>query len=190
MEVEILKRLALMGAVKGQVSLSSTRLGSSIGMSPQTAARRLVHLEKQGYIKRTVTPRAGYPPDRQGRLEAQGGILRLPEDLRGRAGPALQGPRHDRARRGPVLHIAGRLPGTVPEKAGLRALSRHAELTAKRALRPERRRGREHRRLQGRCQDVRRRQVLSRDHRGREGGHHPPGPLELSLEFGGDHRAR
>jgi len=56
MEVEILKRLALMGAVKGQVSLSSTRLGSSIGMSPQTAARRLVHLEKQGYIKRTVTP--------------------------------------------------------------------------------------------------------------------------------------
>lgn len=55
MEVEILKRLALMGAVKGQVSLSSTRLGSTIGMSPQTAARRLVHLEKQGYIRRTVT---------------------------------------------------------------------------------------------------------------------------------------
>jgi riboflavin kinase len=55
MEVDILKRLALMGAVKGQVSLSSTRLGSTIGTSPQTAARRLVHLEKQGYIRRTVT---------------------------------------------------------------------------------------------------------------------------------------
>lgn len=55
MEVDILKRLALMGAVNGQVSLSSTRLGFATGMSPQTAARRLVHLEKQGYIKRTVT---------------------------------------------------------------------------------------------------------------------------------------
>lgn len=55
MEVEILKRLALMGAVKGQVSLSSTRLGANIGMSPQTAARRLVDLEKQGLIRRSVT---------------------------------------------------------------------------------------------------------------------------------------
>lgn len=55
MDVEILKRLGLMGAVKGRVSLSSTKLGSTIGMSPQTAARRLVHLEKQGYIMRTIT---------------------------------------------------------------------------------------------------------------------------------------
>jgi len=55
MEVEILKKLALMGAVKGNVSLSSTKLGSTIGMSSQTAARRLVHLEKQGYIDRLVT---------------------------------------------------------------------------------------------------------------------------------------
>jgi riboflavin kinase, archaea type len=55
MEVEILKRLALMGAARENVNLSSTRLGSTIGMSSQTAARRLVHLEKQGYIQRTVT---------------------------------------------------------------------------------------------------------------------------------------
>jgi riboflavin kinase len=55
MEVEILKKLALMGATKGQVSLSSTKLGSTIGMSSQTAARRLIDLEKQGYIRRTVT---------------------------------------------------------------------------------------------------------------------------------------
>ncbi len=55
MEVEILKKLALMGAVNGQVSLSSTKLGSTIGMSSQTAARRLIHLEKQGYIHRMVT---------------------------------------------------------------------------------------------------------------------------------------
>ncbi len=55
MEVEILKKLALMGAIKGQVSLSSTKLGATIGMSSQTAARRLIDLEKHGYIKRVVT---------------------------------------------------------------------------------------------------------------------------------------
>ncbi|WP_325379511.1 DUF120 domain-containing protein [Methanocella sp.] len=55
MEVEILKKLALMGAAKGNVRLSSAKLGSTIGMSAQTAARRLVHLEKQGYISRLVT---------------------------------------------------------------------------------------------------------------------------------------
>ncbi len=55
MEVEILKKLALMGATKGHVSLSSTKLGSTIGMSSQTAARRLISLEKQGYITRVVT---------------------------------------------------------------------------------------------------------------------------------------
>jgi len=55
MEVEILKKLALMGAMKGHVSLSSTKLGSTIGMSSQTAARRLIGLEKQGYITRVVT---------------------------------------------------------------------------------------------------------------------------------------
>ena len=55
MEVEILKKLALMGATKGHISLSSTKLGSTIGMSSQTAARRLVNLEKQGYITRVVT---------------------------------------------------------------------------------------------------------------------------------------
>jgi riboflavin kinase len=55
LEVEILKKLALMGAAKGHVSMSSTKLGSTIGMSPQTAARRLMHLAKQGYIARVVT---------------------------------------------------------------------------------------------------------------------------------------
>lgn len=55
MEVEILKKLALMGAVKENIDLSSTILGSSIGTSSQTAARRLIHLESQGYITRIVT---------------------------------------------------------------------------------------------------------------------------------------
>lgn len=55
MEVETLKKLALMGATRDPVNLSSTILGSSIGTSPQTAARRLVELEDEGYITRTVT---------------------------------------------------------------------------------------------------------------------------------------
>lgn len=55
MEVETLKRLALMGANREQVSLSSTIFASTLGMSPQTAARRLSALEEQGFITRVVT---------------------------------------------------------------------------------------------------------------------------------------
>jgi riboflavin kinase len=55
METEILKKLALMGATREHVSLSSTTLGSTIGMSSQTAARRLIHLENKGFITRVVT---------------------------------------------------------------------------------------------------------------------------------------
>lgn len=56
MEIETLKRLALMGANREQVSLSSTIFATSLGMSPQTAARRLSTLEEDGYISRVVTP--------------------------------------------------------------------------------------------------------------------------------------
>lgn len=56
MEVETLKRLALMGANKEQVSLSSSIFAASLGMSPQTAARRLSAMEDEGYITRVVTP--------------------------------------------------------------------------------------------------------------------------------------
>jgi riboflavin kinase len=56
MEVETLKRLALMGANREQVSLSSSIFATSLGMSPQTAARRLSSLEEDGYITRVVTP--------------------------------------------------------------------------------------------------------------------------------------
>ena len=55
MEVETLKRLALLGANREQVSLSSTIFASSLGTSPQTAARRLSDLEDEGYIARVVT---------------------------------------------------------------------------------------------------------------------------------------
>jgi CTP-dependent riboflavin kinase len=41
MEIETLKRLALLGAMKEHISLSSSMLASAIGSSSQTAARRL-----------------------------------------------------------------------------------------------------------------------------------------------------
>ncbi|NYT02136.1 MAG: DUF120 domain-containing protein [Methanosarcinales archaeon] len=55
MDIETLKRLALLGAAREQVSLSSTILASRTGTSPQTAARRLAALEGQGLITRTLT---------------------------------------------------------------------------------------------------------------------------------------
>ena len=55
MEVETLKRLALMGASREQVRLSSSIFASTLGTSPQTAARRLSELETDGYIARVVT---------------------------------------------------------------------------------------------------------------------------------------
>ncbi|VVB68020.1 Riboflavin kinase [uncultured archaeon] len=55
MEVETLKRLAVMGAHGSQISLSSSVLATWLGTSPQTAARRLALLEEQGYLVRKVT---------------------------------------------------------------------------------------------------------------------------------------
>jgi riboflavin kinase, archaea type len=55
MEVETLKRLALMGANREQVSLSSSIFASSLGTSTQTAARKLSSLEDEGFITRIVT---------------------------------------------------------------------------------------------------------------------------------------
>jgi len=55
MEVETLKRLALMGANREQVSLSSSIFASTLGTSPQTAARKLSYLADEGYIARVVS---------------------------------------------------------------------------------------------------------------------------------------
>jgi riboflavin kinase len=55
MEVETLKRLALLGAMKNDVNLSSSTFASLIGSSPQTASRRLSDLEEGGYIARVVS---------------------------------------------------------------------------------------------------------------------------------------
>jgi riboflavin kinase len=55
MEVETLKKLAMLGATRGNVDLSSTTFASTIGTSAQTAARRLAMLEGDGFITRIVT---------------------------------------------------------------------------------------------------------------------------------------
>jgi riboflavin kinase len=55
MEIETLKRLALLGATREYISLSSSTLASAIGSSAQTAARRLSSLADEGYITRIVT---------------------------------------------------------------------------------------------------------------------------------------
>jgi len=55
MELETLKRLALRGALQGQIGITSSMLASLLGTSPQTAARRLCQLEDEGCIERSLT---------------------------------------------------------------------------------------------------------------------------------------
>ncbi|PKL59822.1 MAG: riboflavin kinase [Methanomicrobiales archaeon HGW-Methanomicrobiales-4] len=53
-DLECLKRIALRGGLGGPVFLNSQSLGDELGISPQTASRRLKSLEKTGLIRRTL----------------------------------------------------------------------------------------------------------------------------------------
>lgn len=53
-DLECLKRIALRGGLTGPVFLNSQSLGTELGISPQTASRRLKSLELQAMIKRTL----------------------------------------------------------------------------------------------------------------------------------------
>ncbi len=53
--IETLKKLALMGAVKKAVKVSSKEFAEKIDQSIQTAARKLKELEEVGYIERVLT---------------------------------------------------------------------------------------------------------------------------------------
>jgi riboflavin kinase len=55
-DIPCLKAIARMGGLKGPVFLSSQSLGGELGISPQTAARRLQSLEKRSLLSRSVTP--------------------------------------------------------------------------------------------------------------------------------------
>ena len=49
-------KLAEMGASRRTVKVSTEYLAERIGLSQQTASRHLIHLEKKGWISRTITP--------------------------------------------------------------------------------------------------------------------------------------
>jgi len=53
-DIECLKRIALRGGLPGPVFLNSQTLGDELGISPQTASRRLKSLEQQNMIRRTL----------------------------------------------------------------------------------------------------------------------------------------
>jgi len=55
-DLQCLKSIALMGGMDGPVSISTQKLGTELGISPQTASRRLISLEGQGLIARTIRP--------------------------------------------------------------------------------------------------------------------------------------
>ncbi len=54
-----LKKLALLGATKGPIQLSSSSFAKHISSSVQTASRRLQSLEQEGLISRTILPAGG-----------------------------------------------------------------------------------------------------------------------------------
>lgn len=53
-DLECLKHIALRGGLHDPVFLNSQSLGGELGISPQTASRRLKSLEQQDLIKRTL----------------------------------------------------------------------------------------------------------------------------------------
>lgn len=53
-ELQCLKSIALLRGLSGQVRVSSQSLGKELGISPQTASRRLISLEAQGMITRSI----------------------------------------------------------------------------------------------------------------------------------------
>ena len=55
-DVTALKKLALLGAVREQIQISSSDFAQHISYSPQTASRRLQALEKEGLISRVIVP--------------------------------------------------------------------------------------------------------------------------------------
>jgi len=55
-DLQSLKMIALLGGCKGPIWLSSQSLANELGISPQTASRRLIALERQRFIIRSMKP--------------------------------------------------------------------------------------------------------------------------------------
>jgi len=59
-DLQCLKAIAKRGGHRGSVWISSQTLGHSLGVSPQTASRRLKSLEAQSLVSRTLRPDGQY----------------------------------------------------------------------------------------------------------------------------------
>ena len=59
-DLQCLKAIAMLGGHRGSVWISSQTLGQSLGVSPQTASRRLKSLEAQALVSRTLRPDGQY----------------------------------------------------------------------------------------------------------------------------------
>ncbi|KDE56015.1 DUF120 domain-containing protein [Methanoculleus sp. MH98A] len=59
-DLQSLKTIALLGGCRGPIWLSSQSLGSVLGISPQTASRRLIALERQQFVVRSMKPDGQY----------------------------------------------------------------------------------------------------------------------------------
>ena len=55
-DLQCLKTIALRGGCKGPVFVSSQTMGEMLGLSSQTASRRLKGLETRGFLTRTIVP--------------------------------------------------------------------------------------------------------------------------------------
>jgi riboflavin kinase len=59
-DLQCLKMIALMGGCQGPIWASSQTLGEALTISPQTTSRRLISLENQGLITRSIRPDGQY----------------------------------------------------------------------------------------------------------------------------------
>lgn len=59
-DLQSLKTIALLGGCRGPIWLSSQSLGNELGISPQTASRRLIALERQQLVVRSMKPDGQY----------------------------------------------------------------------------------------------------------------------------------
>jgi len=57
MDIETMLKIALLGGLEKSINLSSSQLAGMLGISQQTAARRLKALEEEGLITRRIHPR-------------------------------------------------------------------------------------------------------------------------------------
>ncbi|MCK4718196.1 MAG: DUF120 domain-containing protein [Thermoplasmata archaeon] len=60
LDVEVLKHIALMGGMSGEIRLTSMILARALGLTQQGASKRLIGLEERGWVERRKAPRAQY----------------------------------------------------------------------------------------------------------------------------------